>query len=79
MVGSPIKEVYEKLEKKIKKNIILKNLKLTPKKYFLASIHREENVDKKENLAEVVKTFNSIVEKYKLPMIVVHIPEPLIV
>ena len=25
---------------------------------------------KKENLEEVVKTFNSIVEKYKLPIIV---------
>lgn len=70
VVGSPIKEVYDKLEKKIKKNIILKNLNLKPKKYFLASLHREENVDKKENLAEVVKTFNSIVEKYKLPIIV---------
>ncbi len=70
VVGSPIKEVYDKLEKKIKKNIILKNLNLKPKKYFLASLHREENVDKKANLAEVVKTFNSIVDKYKLPLVV---------
>jgi UDP-N-acetylglucosamine 2-epimerase (non-hydrolysing) len=70
VVGSPIKEVYDKLEKKIKKNVILKTLNLKPRKYFLASLHREENVEKKENLEEVVRTFNSIVDKYKLPLIV---------
>ena len=55
VVGSPIKEVYDKLEKKITKNIILKNLNLKSKKYFLASLHREENVDKKENLENLLK------------------------
>ena len=70
VVGSPIKEVYDKIETKIKKSVILRILKLKLKKYFLASLHREENVDKKENLVEVVKTFNSIIDKYKLPIIV---------
>ena len=70
VVGSPIKEVYNKIDTKIKKSIILRRLNLKLKKYFIASLHREENVDKKENLVEVVKTFNSIVDKYKLPIIV---------
>lgn len=70
VVGSPIKEVYDKLEKRIRKNTILNSLNLKSKKYFLASLHREENVEKKENLKELVRTFNSIVDKYKLPLIV---------
>lgn len=70
VVGSPIKEVYDKLEKRIRKNTILNSLNLKSKKYFLASLHREENVEKKENLEELVRTFNSIVDKYKLPLIV---------
>src|SRR3989344_7941914 len=43
--GSPIREVYVEMMPKFKKSKILKELKLTPKKFFTASIHREENVD----------------------------------
>ena len=36
----------------------------------MASIHREENVDKKNSLKILVNIFNKISEKYKLPIIV---------
>ena len=70
VVGSPIFEVYNNLRKKLSHNNILKKLCVNKKKYFAASIHREENVDKEGNIEILVDTFNSICEEYKLPVVV---------
>lgn len=70
VVGSPIFEVYDNLKSKFSTSTILKKLCLNKKKYFAASIHREENVDKEGNIEILVDTFNSICEKYKLPVVV---------
>jgi UDP-N-acetyl-L-fucosamine synthase len=40
------------------------------KKYFMVSIHREENVDNKENLKQILLILNYLAEQYKLPIIV---------
>src|SRR3990167_8308151 len=45
VTGYPIREVYAGMMDKFKKSSILKELNLSPKKFFTASIHREENVD----------------------------------
>ena len=42
-VGSPIKEVLKKMDTKINNSKILKKLNISKKKYFLVSLHREEN------------------------------------
>ena len=42
-VGSPIKEVLKKMDIKINNSKILKKLNISKKKYFLVSLHREEN------------------------------------
>ena len=68
--GSPQREILKHYEKDIEKSIVLKELKLSPKKYFVASIHREENVDTKESLTKLVDILNSIAEEYKLPLMV---------
>ena len=39
-------------------------------KYFVFSTHREENVDDKKNLIELIGTLNAVVDKYDLPIIV---------
>lgn len=41
-----------------------------PKKYFMVSFHREENVDNEENLKQILSTLNKLAEQYKLPIIV---------
>lgn len=45
------------------KSNILKNLKLEPKKYFLATVHRAENSDDKEKLKNILAAFEEINKK----------------
>ena len=68
--GSCMKEILNFYKDKIDKSDILNQLKLSPKNYFLVSIHREENVDYPENLQLLLDSLNAIAEKYQLPIIV---------
>ncbi|GMT46331.1 MAG: UDP-N-acetylglucosamine 2-epimerase (non-hydrolyzing) [bacterium] len=43
---------------------------LSPKDYFMVSVHREENVDNPENLKKILTVLNSLAVQYKLPVIV---------
>ncbi len=70
VTGSPFGEIYSYYKKYIDKSSILKALKLSPKKYFVASIHREENIDAKESLAKLIDSLNAVAETYKMPIIV---------
>lgn len=70
VVGSPIREVYEDLKDKFAASTILSELKLEPGRFITASIHREENVDRKDGLATLVASFNALCEKYRFPIIV---------
>ena len=67
-VGSPMKEVIQYYQEKIDNSQILNNLKLEKYKYFLASFHREENVNS-DNLLKFINIMNLIIEKYKFPII----------
>jgi len=70
LTGSPMREVLETNMERIRASSALSDLALQPQKYFLASIHREENVDRRENLTALVDAFEALVEKYDLPVIV---------
>ena len=70
LTGSPMKEVLLTHMKKIQSSKILEQLKLKKDSYFIASIHREENVDNKENLDLLLRSLNLICEEYGLPVIV---------
>ncbi len=69
-IGSPMKEVLGKNMKRIQSSNILRKEKLKKKKYFLISIHREENVDDKRNFKNLLDALEAIADKYKLPIIV---------
>lgn len=69
VIGNPIYEVINAYSENIKKSSIHENLKIKPKKYFLATMHREENVDIKERLFGILTALNKIQKKYKMPLI----------
>jgi UDP-N-acetylglucosamine 2-epimerase (non-hydrolysing) len=43
---------------------------ITPGKYFMVSVHREENVDNEENLKQILPVLNNLAEQYQVPVIV---------
>lgn len=69
VTGNPILEVLDYYKGKIDNSKILKKLNLQPKKYFLVTLHRAENVDIKERLANYIEALNRIYKKYKMPII----------
>lgn len=70
LTGSPMREVLEHVLPSIQKSSILDTLKLEKNRYFIVSVHREENVDSKENLKKVVECLNSLHETYGYPVVV---------
>ena len=65
-----MKEVLTANKKKIDDSDILKKENLKPNKFFLMSIHREENVDSPKNFVELLSSIDAISEKYNLPIII---------
>ncbi len=70
VTGSPMREVLMTHIEKIKTSNALEKLNLIEKGYFLASIHREENVDRKENLLMLVDALERIAGEFDMPVIV---------
>jgi UDP-N-acetylglucosamine 2-epimerase (non-hydrolysing) len=68
--GSCMKEILTFYKDQIDTCDVLERLKLVMGKYFIVSIHREENVDYPENLKKLVDSLNALAEKYKFPVIV---------
>jgi len=69
-VGSSMLEVMNNYKKEISKSTVLKKLKVKSKKYFVVSIHREENLDNIKNFNNFLESLNQIADKYKHPIIV---------
>ena len=70
VTGSPMAEVLNYYNESIEKSDILEKLKLDERKYFIASAHREENVDNPKHLKELFQSLNYVAKTYKLPIIV---------
>lgn len=68
--GSNMVEVLNYYNKKIQDSKILDRLGLKSKNYFLVSLHREENVDSKDNLEKLIVALNKITELCAIPVIV---------
>lgn len=67
--GSSMKEVFKENKEKIENSDILEKLKLEKNKYFVLSLHREENVDNPKNFELLMDAINGVAETYKLPII----------
>jgi UDP-N-acetylglucosamine 2-epimerase (non-hydrolysing) len=70
LTGSPMKEVLDYYKPKIDRSVILNTLSLSAQKYFLVSVHREENVDNPDNLKKILNVLNLLAQEYNLPVIV---------
>ena len=68
--GSHMQEVLGHYMSKITASDVLCRLNLKPQRYFLLSAHREENVDSRENLQDLLNTLQALVETYDMPVIV---------
>lgn len=68
--GSPMREVLNFFKDDIDKSDVLSRLNLKNGEYFLVSIHREENVDYKENFENLLNSLNEVAKKYKKRIIV---------
>ena len=69
-IGSCMKEILSFYKSNISKSKVLEQFKLSKKQFFVVSAHREENVDYKDNLHDLITSLNKVAEKYKLPIIV---------
>ena len=69
-IGSPMKEVIDVNMNLIESSNILVDHKLTPKKYFIVSIHREENVDYEKNFEKLLGSINEIEKVFKMPIFI---------
>lgn len=69
VTGSPMTEIISKYTEKIDQSDILSRLSLEAGKYFIVSLHREENLDIGDNFKTVCGTLNAVAEKYNMPVI----------
>jgi len=70
LTGSPMREVLDSNMAQIQSSMVLEELGLEPKRYFIVSVHREENVDSPDNLRTVLSCLKSLHEEYGFPLIV---------
>ena len=67
--GSHMQEVLSHHYEEIAASTILAEQSLEKGRYFVASLHREENVDSKKALTTLLDSINNVAEKYRLPVI----------
>ena len=70
VTGNPAYEVLRHYDSQIQASGILQRLGLTPKKYFLATTHRAENVDVEERLRGVTTALDRVQRDYGMPVVV---------
>ena len=68
--GSPMMEVLNANMRLILSNDILSKENLTPKKFILMSVHREENVDSPKNFSDLLESIEEISKQYGMPIII---------
>jgi UDP-N-acetyl-L-fucosamine synthase len=68
--GSPMFEVLSTCREGIEASDVLGRLGLQKHKFFVVSVHREENVDSDKNFLNLVESLNTIADAYQMPVIV---------
>lgn len=67
--GSPMFEVLNSRKQDIENSNILQQLNLEESRYFVVSLHRQENIDSEMNFLHFVESLNVVAETYNLPII----------
>jgi UDP-N-acetylglucosamine 2-epimerase len=70
LTGSPMREVLEHMLPQIEQSSVLQTLGLERGRYFIVSVHREENVDSRNNLREVVAALQALYDTFGYPVVV---------
>ena len=69
VTGNPIFEVISHYEASVATSDILRRLKVEAGKYFLVTMHREENVDVEDRLRSLFNSLDALQREYKLPVV----------
>ena len=67
--GGFMTEVIDKHLTKIENSDVLDRMRLVKEKFFIASLHREENVDDLAKLTSLMDSFQEICEYFKMPIV----------
>lgn len=70
LTGSPMREVLEHSLPSIQQSDVLERLGLEEGRFFIVSVHREENVDSRDNLKKVVEALQALHEEFGFPVVV---------
>jgi UDP-N-acetylglucosamine 2-epimerase (non-hydrolysing) len=70
LTGSPMREVLDANRSGIAASTVLDRLQLERGRYFVASVHRAENVDVRANLVRLLETLNQLTGEYGWPVVV---------
>jgi UDP-N-acetylglucosamine 2-epimerase (non-hydrolysing) len=69
VTGNPIYEVLRHHERQINESDVHARLKLEAGRYFLVTMHREENVDVEERLRSLIGALEALRQEYKYPVV----------
>jgi UDP-N-acetylglucosamine 2-epimerase (non-hydrolysing) len=69
VTGNPILEAITFYEKEIEASPALGEMGLSPKQYFLVTMHRAENVDRRERLQQLVDALELLQRRFGFPVI----------
>jgi UDP-N-acetylglucosamine 2-epimerase (non-hydrolysing) len=70
LTGSPMREVLDHYRTLIQASDVLTRLGLEAQRYFIVSLHREENVDSSHRLQQLITALNTLAQTYGMPVIV---------
>ncbi|OLE55881.1 MAG: UDP-N-acetylglucosamine 2-epimerase [Acidobacteria bacterium 13_1_20CM_3_53_8] len=69
VTGNPIFEVIEHYKTAVEQSDILRRLGIEAGKFFLVTMHREENVDVEDRLRSLFNSLDALQREYKLPVV----------
>jgi len=69
VTGSPLAEIMRHYQDSIEACGVLEELKLTPRGYFVVSIHREENVDDEASLRMLSAALQRVADVHQKPLL----------